>query len=306
MLKPQASETREIVNLDGLYRFKVDFDRAGHRDRMVHGAAGNRAGNGRPRQLQRRLPGQGHPRPRGLRLVPARRARSARLGRGADPRPPRLRHPRGHGVGGRRPGRPAHRRLHAVQRRHHRPRHPRAGVPPHGRRQQRAHPGHHPARAASPSPRTAAASRATCTTSTTTPACTAAVWLYSTPAVHRRRHHRRHRLRRHHRQRRLHDRHRGRHRQRNGAPSRCTDADGVEVARADGASGALAIEDVVLWKPGAAYLYSLTAEIRDGGAAAGQLHPAGRRPHRRSAAARNSSSTANRSTSPASACTRTT
>ncbi|WP_211879268.1 beta-glucuronidase [Pseudarthrobacter albicanus] len=43
------------------------------------------------------------------------------------------------------------------------------------------------------------------------------------------------------------------------------DADGVEVARADGARGTLVIADVVLWKPGAAYLYSLTAEIRDGG-----------------------------------------
>jgi beta-glucuronidase len=32
MLKPQASETRELVNLDGLYRFKVDFDRTGHRE----------------------------------------------------------------------------------------------------------------------------------------------------------------------------------------------------------------------------------------------------------------------------------
>ena len=32
MLKPQANETREIVNLDGLYRFKVDFDRSGHRE----------------------------------------------------------------------------------------------------------------------------------------------------------------------------------------------------------------------------------------------------------------------------------
>ncbi|HEX9086523.1 MAG TPA: beta-glucuronidase [Arthrobacter sp.] len=43
------------------------------------------------------------------------------------------------------------------------------------------------------------------------------------------------------------------------------DADGVEVARADGARGALSVADVVLWKPGGAYLYSLTAEIRDGG-----------------------------------------
>jgi beta-glucuronidase len=44
-----------------------------------------------------------------------------------------------------------------------------------------------------------------------------------------------------------------------------TDADGEEVARAEGAQGTLVISDVVLWKPGAAYLYSLTAEIRDGG-----------------------------------------
>ena len=43
------------------------------------------------------------------------------------------------------------------------------------------------------------------------------------------------------------------------------DADGVEVARADGVAGALTIADVVLWQPGAAYLYSLTAEVRDGG-----------------------------------------
>src|SRR6478736_4889119 len=43
------------------------------------------------------------------------------------------------------------------------------------------------------------------------------------------------------------------------------DADGVEVGRADGARGTLTVADVVLWKPGAAYLYSLTAQIRDGG-----------------------------------------
>lgn len=43
------------------------------------------------------------------------------------------------------------------------------------------------------------------------------------------------------------------------------DADGVEVSRAEGAEGALVINDVVLWKPGAAYLYNLTAEIHDGG-----------------------------------------
>jgi beta-glucuronidase len=43
------------------------------------------------------------------------------------------------------------------------------------------------------------------------------------------------------------------------------DAAGAEVARGDGTDGTLAIDDVVLWQPGAGYLYSLTAEIRDGG-----------------------------------------
>ena len=38
MLKPQANETRELVNLDGLYRFKVDFDRSGHRDEWFKAA----------------------------------------------------------------------------------------------------------------------------------------------------------------------------------------------------------------------------------------------------------------------------
>ncbi|MCA4134263.1 beta-glucuronidase [Arthrobacter sp. M4] len=32
MLKPQATATRELVNLDGLYAFKVDVDRTGHQD----------------------------------------------------------------------------------------------------------------------------------------------------------------------------------------------------------------------------------------------------------------------------------
>ncbi|WP_458780998.1 beta-glucuronidase [Arthrobacter sp. D3-16] len=43
------------------------------------------------------------------------------------------------------------------------------------------------------------------------------------------------------------------------------DADGVEVASSEGSQGTLVINDVVLWQPGAAYLYSLTAEVRDGG-----------------------------------------
>ncbi|MBT1003415.1 beta-glucuronidase [Paenarthrobacter sp. DKR-5] len=33
MLKPQNGPTRELVNLDGLYRFAVDFDRTGHAER---------------------------------------------------------------------------------------------------------------------------------------------------------------------------------------------------------------------------------------------------------------------------------
>jgi beta-glucuronidase len=37
MLKPQSSETRELVNLDGLYAFKVDFNRAGHSEEWFKG-----------------------------------------------------------------------------------------------------------------------------------------------------------------------------------------------------------------------------------------------------------------------------
>lgn len=37
MLKPQNSPTRELINLDGLYAFKVDFDRAGHQDQWFAG-----------------------------------------------------------------------------------------------------------------------------------------------------------------------------------------------------------------------------------------------------------------------------
>ena len=42
-------------------------------------------------------------------------------------------------------------------------------------------------------------------------------------------------------------------------------ADGVEVATAEGASGTLSIPGVVLWQPGAAYLYELTVEVLDDG-----------------------------------------
>lgn len=46
---------------------------------------------------------------------------------------------------------------------------------------------------------------------------------------------------------------------------RLTDARTNEVAHADGASGRLRVPDVVPWRPGAAYLYELTAELLDDG-----------------------------------------
>ena len=44
-----------------------------------------------------------------------------------------------------------------------------------------------------------------------------------------------------------------------------SDATGAVVATAEGAAGTLAIGDVVLWQPGAAYLYTFTAEMRADG-----------------------------------------
>jgi len=43
------------------------------------------------------------------------------------------------------------------------------------------------------------------------------------------------------------------------------DAQGVVVAAGDGATGRLDIADVVLWQPGAAYLYDLTVQLQVGG-----------------------------------------
>ncbi|HTH05903.1 MAG TPA: beta-glucuronidase, partial [Ilumatobacteraceae bacterium] len=45
---------------------------------------------------------------------------------------------------------------------------------------------------------------------------------------------------------------------------RLTDAVGSTVAEASGSSGALSVADATLWQPGAAYLYELTAEVVDG------------------------------------------
>ncbi len=46
---------------------------------------------------------------------------------------------------------------------------------------------------------------------------------------------------------------------------RLKDAGGTVVAEGEGGQGVLEIADVVLWKPGAAYLYELTVELVDGG-----------------------------------------
>jgi len=47
---------------------------------------------------------------------------------------------------------------------------------------------------------------------------------------------------------------------------RLADADGTVVAEGIGATGALSVPEVVLWRPGSAYLYELTVEVLDGGA----------------------------------------
>ncbi|MEU5755061.1 beta-glucuronidase [Streptomyces sp. NPDC047829] len=47
---------------------------------------------------------------------------------------------------------------------------------------------------------------------------------------------------------------------------RVLDADGTQVATAEGANNTLRIEDVTPWRPGAAHLYDLVAEITDGDA----------------------------------------
>ncbi|WP_314326590.1 beta-glucuronidase [Paenarthrobacter ilicis] len=46
---------------------------------------------------------------------------------------------------------------------------------------------------------------------------------------------------------------------------RILDADGKQVAAAAGAEGSVAIHDVVLWQPGKGYLYSMVAEVHNGG-----------------------------------------
>jgi beta-glucuronidase len=45
---------------------------------------------------------------------------------------------------------------------------------------------------------------------------------------------------------------------------RVLDAEGREVATGEGAGGSVAVPDVVLWQPGRGYLYSLVVEVHDG------------------------------------------
>ncbi|MGR6920407.1 beta-glucuronidase [[Actinomadura] parvosata] len=49
-----------------------------------------------------------------------------------------------------------------------------------------------------------------------------------------------------------------------GVRVRVVDADGAEVAAGEGVNGVLRIPDVTLWRPGAAYLYDLVVEVLDG------------------------------------------
>jgi beta-glucuronidase len=51
------------------------------------------------------------------------------------------------------------------------------------------------------------------------------------------------------------------------------DADGAEVARAAGASRELEVQDVHLWRPGEGYLYELEVELWDGGVAPVDVYP---------------------------------
>lgn len=46
--------------------------------------------------------------------------------------------------------------------------------------------------------------------------------------------------------------------------ARIADADGRTVAESDGLDGSLTVDDVTLWQPGAAYLYDLAVEVREG------------------------------------------
>ena len=104
MLKPQVSPTRELIGLDGLWKFAIDTAVAGS---PWSAPAAHDPRSGRPRELQRPVRRRRDPRPRRVGLVPAHGARPARLGRRADLPPPRRRDPRGRRLRGRHEGRPS-------------------------------------------------------------------------------------------------------------------------------------------------------------------------------------------------------
>jgi len=56
-----------------------------------------------------------------------------------------------------------------------------------------------------------------------------------------------------------------------GVKARLHDAAGRLVGEADGSTGTIRLDDVVLWQPGAAYLYDLTAELLSGGEGDGEV-----------------------------------
>ena len=95
MLKPQASATRELVNLDGLYRFKVDFDRAGHREEWFKASLDTGLEMGVPASYNDIFPDNAIRDHVGYVWY----QREVRVPRGwagrADPSAPRLRHARG-------------------------------------------------------------------------------------------------------------------------------------------------------------------------------------------------------------------
>ena len=167
MLKPTHTPTRELVNLDGVWRFGIDTRLAEQPwlaplDTPLEAAV--------PGQLQRPVHRPGDPRSRRLGLLPARGARASRVGRGADPAALRRGDPRRPRLRRRPAGRRARRRVHPVRRRPHRRRGGREDAS--GSRSPSAATSRtRPCRPArSRSAWTAVAGRPTSTTSTTTPA----------------------------------------------------------------------------------------------------------------------------------------
>ena len=136
MLSPRTTPTRDVVGLDGLWRFALDTAAGAE---PWTGAPGHGAGGAGSSELQRPLRRLGHPRPRRCRLVPARRARAPRLDGRADRPALRLGDPRGRRLRERPPGGRARRWLHTVRGRPHRHGGRGRGVPPHRRRGQPPH-----------------------------------------------------------------------------------------------------------------------------------------------------------------------